>query len=64
MLLNLASARGEAFVLTVEQVQEEHRQLDVNTAELIGLRLYTGPMFEFYNTVRARHISSTLCRGR
>ena len=36
---------------TLEEIRELYTKLDVNTAELLGLRLYTGPMFEFYNNV-------------
>eukprot|EP01052_Picozoa_sp_SAG31_P010372 SAG31_NODE_567_length_14028_cov_4.022328_11_plen_268_part_00 len=38
-----------------EEIRDVYANLGVNKAELIGLRLYTGPMFEFYNTaLRAR----------
>ena len=36
---------------TLEEISEIYKSLDVNTAELLALRLYTGPMFEFYNNV-------------
>ena len=36
---------------TPAEISELYTKLDVNTAELLGLRLYTGPMFEFYNNV-------------
>ena len=36
---------------TPEEISELYTKLDVNMAELLALRLYTGPMFEFYNNV-------------
>ena len=60
MLLELAQENGGAFsdvtgdgvidegdMLTVEEVKELYDSLKINKAELLGLRLYTGPMFEF-----------------
>ena len=47
--------RDQKDMHTLEEISEVYEKLDVNTAELLALRLYTGPMFEFYNNVlRAR----------
>lgn len=68
MLVELAQSRGGAFadadgdgnvdeadMLTEAEVKELYSDTNINEAELLGLRLYTGPMFEFYNNVlRAR----------
>ena len=43
--------RDQKDMHTLEEITDIHRNLDVNTAELLALRLYTGPMFEFYNNV-------------
>jgi histidyl-tRNA synthetase len=43
--------RGMNDMHTLEEIRELYTKLDVNTAELLGLRLYTGPMFEFFNNV-------------
>ena len=60
MLHELAAKRGEAKgegtvedsgCLTEEDVSAGYEKLNMNTAELLGLRLYTGPLFEFYNSV-------------
>ena len=36
---------------TLEEISDLYTKIDVNMAELLALRLYTGPMFEFFNTV-------------
>ena len=36
---------------TLEEIRELYKKLNVNAAELLGLRLYTGPMFELFNNV-------------
>ena len=60
MLHELAAKRSEANgegaaedagCLTEEDVCTCYEKLNINTAELLGLRLYTGPLFEFYNSV-------------
>ena len=46
MLQNLAEDRGMPFDLTLRDIENEYKKLNVNIAELLALRLYTGPMFE------------------
>ena len=43
--------RDERDMHTLEEINKLYTDLDVNTAELLALRLYTGPMFELYNNV-------------
>ena len=43
--------RDQNDMHTLEEITKIYKTLDVNTAELLALRLYTGPMFEFYNNV-------------
>ena len=43
--------RDQNDMHTLEEISKIYKTLDVNTAELLALRLYTGPMFEFYNNV-------------
>jgi tetratricopeptide (TPR) repeat protein len=50
MLEALLKGLGRPLALTVEDLTAAYQKLDLNKAELAGLRLYTGPMFEFYNT--------------
>ena len=40
-----------AYMLTEDEVRKIYTEANVNEAELLGLRLYTGPMFEHYNNV-------------
>eukprot|EP01051_Picozoa_sp_SAG22_P016733 SAG22_NODE_2424_length_2587_cov_1.512058_2_plen_754_part_01 len=51
MLRALADARVAQFEVPAEDFLQSFLDLHVNRAEIVSLRLYTGPMFEFYNTV-------------
>ena len=42
MLADLAQERNLDFALTVEDLTSAYENLNVNLAELLGLRLYTG----------------------
>ena len=50
MLAGLAAERARPFELTVTDVAKMFAKTAINVPEITALRLYTGPMFEFYNT--------------
>eukprot|EP01052_Picozoa_sp_SAG31_P036907 SAG31_NODE_4674_length_3042_cov_1.371390_2_plen_594_part_01 len=49
--LKLDSGGPATAGLSLEKLESTYRSLNISEAELLALRLYTGPMFLFYNTV-------------